>query len=119
MKIFGKTPLADYLQYTPVRCYEYAEQKNGLVDVLVPRFRDKFFGKILQPHLRHKYINANLDEIGSEAWKCCDGETKATEIAKVLSEKFGEKVHPADERLNMFLNQLYKNKFINFKEKVK
>lgn len=104
------------MELTPIRRYEHVEKDTGLVDVLVPRFNDKVFGRILQPRLKNKYIKANLDDIGTLTWKLIDGTSQVYQIAEALSSEFGERVHPSNDRLIAFLNQLYRNDFIYFKE---
>lgn len=106
----------NYLELTPVRRYEYVEKDTGLIDVLVPRFNDKILGKYLQPRLKNKYIKANLDDIGTLTWQLIDGTSQVYQIADSLSTEFGERVHPSNDRLIAFLNQLYRNDFIYFKE---
>lgn len=106
----------NYLELTPVRRYEHVEKDTGLIDVLVPRFNDKILGKYLQPRLKNKYIKANLDDIGTLTWQLIDGTSQVYQIADSLSTEFGERVHPSNDRLIAFLNQLYRNDFIYFKE---
>lgn len=106
----------NYLELTPIRKCEHIEKETGLIDVLVPRFTDKFFGKILQPKMKNKFIKANLDDIGTQTWLLIDGTNQVFQIADSLSEQFGERVEPSHDRLIAFLNQLYRNDFIYFKE---
>ncbi len=103
-------------EMTPLRNYTHQENDNGLIDVLVPRFTDKFFGKLLMPRLKNKYIKANLDEIGTQTWFLIDGNTQVSEICEKLQSKFGEAIEPAADRLTLFIQQLYRNGFITFKE---
>ena len=104
------------MELTPIRNYEHKENENELIDVLVPRFTDWFFGKYLMPRMKNKHIKANLDEIGSKTWLLIDGENKVFQIAELLSEHFGEKVEPSVNRITLFMHQLYRNGFITFKE---
>jgi len=106
----------NYLELTPIANYTYEKRDNGLVNVLVPRFTDKFLGKYLQPRLKNKYIKANLDDIGTATWLLINGNNKVHQIASDLSEQFGEKIHPVNERLTQFLTQLYQAGFITFTE---
>lgn len=106
----------NYLELTPISNYTFEKRENGLVNVLVPRFTDKFFGKYLQPRLKNKYIKANLDEIGTATWLLINGNNKVYHIANGLTEQFGEKIQPVNERLTQFLTQLYQAGFITFAE---
>jgi hypothetical protein len=106
----------NYLEMTPRRIHGHEMNDNGLIDVLVPRFKNKFFKKFFIPSSKSPYIRANLDEFGSETWKLIDGQHRVSAIADILNEKFGEKIHPVLDRLTMFLTNLYRNGFISFIE---
>jgi len=106
----------NYLKLTPVRLHECKVKDDGLADVLVPKFNNKFARKHFSKFLKSPYIRANLDDKGSATWLLMDGETKVEEIAEELDEKFGEEIHPVTDRLIKFLNDLYRNGFITFKE---
>ena len=115
---FGKkkaNPL-NYLELTPFPVYSYEKKEDGLVNVLVPKFTDKFFGKYLQPRLKKPYIRANLDEFGSATWQFIDGKNKVSAIAEKLVEIHGENIQPVHLRLTKFLTHLYNNGFITFNE---
>lgn len=103
------------LELTPVAKFEYQINEDGLIDVLVPRFKSAIMHKLV-PKSKSKYIRANLDEIGTEVWRLIDGKRKVEEIALLIDEKLGEKVHPVYDRLNVFLTQLHNNGFIYFLE---
>lgn len=104
------------MELTPIRAYEHNKKDDGLIDVLVPRFTDKFFGKFLQPKLKNKYIRANLDEIGSFTWERIDGSNDVYHIALALKEHFGDDFTQHIERTAQFISHLYRNNFIYFKE---
>ncbi|MDD5571829.1 MAG: PqqD family protein [Bacteroidales bacterium] len=118
MNIFRKKnkEKINYLGLTPKSVHNHKIESDGLVTVLVPRFTSKFWGKYLLPKMKNKYINLKLDEIGSATWLMLDGSKRVDRICSDLNEKFGEKIHPVEERVTKFLTQLYLNKFINFNE---
>lgn len=105
----------NYLELTPIRIYEHIEKPGGLVDVLVPKFKNKLLIR-LSSRIKDPYIKANLDEFGSETWRLLDGINKVQKIAVILTDKFGESVQPVNERLTKFLTQLYTYGFISFNE---
>lgn len=111
----SKPQTIDILELTPVVKYKHSTGSEGLVDVLVPRFKNKLMQRLI-PKSRSPYIKANLDEIGSQVWKHIDGKRQAGEIAKLLDEKLGEKIAPVHNRLTLFIQQLHNNGFIYFKE---
>jgi hypothetical protein len=112
----NKKKKLNYLEMTPFAIYSHEINSKGNIDVLVPRFTDKVFGKLLQPRLKNKYIKANLDEFGSATWLFIDGNNSVTRIGELLTEKFGEQIQPVYDRLTLFLTQLYNAGFISFNE---
>ncbi len=106
----------NYLEMTPRRIHGYEVNESGMIDVLVPKFKNELLKKIFIPSNKSQYIRANLDEFGSETWKLIDGENKVSIIADTLNDKFGEKIQPVHQRLTMFLTNLYRNGFISFIE---
>jgi hypothetical protein len=84
--------------------------------VLVPKFKNKLLVGFLAPRLKSPHIKAKLDDFGSLTWMEMDGTKKVNEISQSLTNKFGDKVQPVNERLTKFLTQLYQYNFITFKE---
>lgn len=113
--MFKKKQNINLLELTPIRKHNHQINEDGLVDVLVPRFKSNFMQKLI-PKGRSPYIKANLDEIGSRVWLLMDGNRKVIEIAETLKKEMAEKVEPVYERLHLFLTQLYQNGFIYFLE---
>ena len=85
---------------------------EGRAVFLVPRFRRGPLAKWLQPRLKDKFIRVNLDDIGSFVWRQFDGQRRFDEVVSAMRSHFGEKVEPADERLQKFCAILYKDKFV-------
>jgi len=106
----------NFLEMTPFRLYNHELRSDGLINVLVPKFTDRIFSRLLMPRIKKPYIRANLDEFGSETWLRMDGTLKVAEITEKLLEKFGERIQPASERTLIFLTNLYKAGFISFYE---
>lgn len=104
------------MELIPIRNFEHNIKEDGLIDVLVPRFRDKFFGKLLQPKMKNKYIRANLDKIGSFVWLQINGTNTVYDISMLSKEHFGEDLKEHNSRTALFVSQLFRNGFINFKE---
>jgi hypothetical protein len=106
----------NYLELTPVPLFEHIKEEDGKVSVLIPRFTNKLLVRIIVPRLKSPYVKTLLDEYGSHVWGEIDGKQKVSDISNSLREKFGEKAEPAEERVTKFLTQLYKYKFVTFKE---
>lgn len=118
MNLFGRRKQTDinYLELTPYRLYKHEPRDADTINVLVPRFNDRLLGKILQPKLKNKYIKANFDKLGSSVWLEIDGLKNVDTIIQNIKDKWGEEIHPAYERVTIFLSQLHRNGFIDFHE---
>jgi hypothetical protein len=117
--MFGKKnkhKVINYLELTPKANYEHEIKPDGLVNVLVPKFTDFFFGRLLQPRISKKYIRANLDEFGSATWLEIDGVSSVGKISEKLLNKFGEKIQPVHHRVTKFMTELFRAGFIKFIE---
>ena len=106
----------NYLELTPKRSYDHEVEDSGKVSVLVPKFKNKFLVNYLAPRLKAPFIKAKLDDFGSLTWIEMDGSKNVHSISQSLTDKFGEKVQPVNERLTKFLTQLYQYNFITFNE---
>jgi len=118
-KIFKKKKInssINYLELTPKRVYNYEVESSGKISVLVPKFKNKLLVNFLAPRLKAPYIKAKLDDFGSLTWIEMDGTKNVESISQLLTDKFGDKVQPANERLTKFLTQLYQYNFITFNE---
>jgi len=102
------------LELIPFRNYNFEFRDNNLVDVLVPRFTDKFFGKFLQPRLKRPYIRANLDSLGTEVWLLIDGKKSVNEIIELMKSKYFDSENNIEDRVILFINNLHKYNFIKF-----
>ena len=99
----------------PVRLLEWDEEKNGIITVRKPKFHSDWAMKLFSPILKGKEFKIKLDELGSVVWKNCDGKKTVNEIGQLLGEHFGPDIEPIYERLNKFLMQLYRGKFIEIR----
>jgi hypothetical protein len=104
------------LDLVPIRLHEQKVEENGLITILVPKFKNEKFANFFIPSRRSKFISIHLDELGSSVWLEIDGEKDVAKICKELSAKLGDKIHPAQERVVKFLSGLYHNKHITFKQ---
>lgn len=114
-KVLKSTTMLELVPFTKVG---HEINSEGLVTLLYPKFKNARLNSFIFAR-KSPFIRLNLDEIGSESWLLIDGKKSVEEIAQTLSEKFGEKVHPATERLGKFLSQLYNNKYISFTQLLK
>jgi len=106
----------NYLELTPVKLKESEIGEDGFVNVLIPRFKNKYAIKYFTRNLKSNYIKANLDEFGSETWALIDGKNNVHQIGVILLEKFGETIEPVYDRLTTFFTNLHRYNFITFLE---
>ncbi|MDA3842836.1 MAG: PqqD family protein [Candidatus Kapabacteria bacterium] len=118
--MFGKRKRAeneiDYMELTPNPNYTGSRRDDGMIDVLVPKFKNSFARKYINHRMKSPYIKANLDELGSAVWGKIDGNNKVKDIANSLKHIYGDDVEQIQDRLTRYLTQLYNAGFISFKE---
>ena len=92
----------NYLDFVPRRIATgEAGTAEGSVVVLMPRYRDFFFGRVLQPLLRgdKRFIRVPLDPRGSWIWGQVDGERTVGDVARGFRETFPEDEEQVEERV--------------------
>jgi hypothetical protein len=102
------------LEMVPHRREEWCLTESGEVRILVPRYGRSSLGRWVAARLRRPHITVNLDRLGSAVWKACDGETSVGGIADRLEETFGDDAAPIHERLETFLQELERGRFIKW-----
>jgi hypothetical protein len=107
------------LDLTPVKQMESADNADGKVDIILPRFRNQFLKRALQPRKKGDNITIHLDELGSAIWRMIDGTMNVHQICSKLQTEFPEKLNPpeeTEERVAKFLSLLYQERYITFRE---
>lgn len=119
MRLFGKRKntlsrqeiITQWLELYPRRQLKYIESDDQHIVLLVPHSQNWFTRKFL-PAPKNPAQRIHLDLIGSFIWSHFDGTHTLKAIAQKAQEKFAENVHPVHERLVLFAQQMYKQKFI-------
>ncbi len=104
------------LDLIPIRVHKHQIEENGNVTILIPKFKSKKLTYFLIPERKAKNVSIHLDELGSAVWLSIDGKKNANSICKELTDKLGEKIFPADERVVKFLSGLFHNRYITFQQ---
>lgn len=107
---------ANSLDLIPVKLHSEEVDEQNLVTVLTPKFQNRFAVKYILPKMENKFFKIKLDKLGSFVWLNLNGKNKVREIIYKSLAEFGDEIHPADERINKFLLQLFNNKLISFSE---
>jgi hypothetical protein len=104
------------LDLTPVRIHSDEKSEQGLVTIIVPKFKNEIAKKYIVPRLKSDVFKFNLDELGSAVWMNIDGEKDVQQIIRNVSSQFGDELEQSEERIIKFIFQLYEQKLISFKE---
>lgn len=87
-------------------------EETGLIRILKPKFKSDWAKTLFNPFVKGENFIIKLDELGTEVWKNCNGKNTVEEIGKLLGKKFGPEIEPIYDRLNKFIWQLLRSKFI-------
>lgn len=109
--------MKEFLNAYPIRACEFVEG-NGIVTVLYKKEKLTIVEKFFFKNSASKPHKIDLDEVGSFIWKLCDGKKNIEQIIENTKEEFGDRVEPAKERVELFINQMNKTKLINLYKKV-
>lgn len=107
---------ANTLDLTPQRIYSEQKNDDGLITVIIPKFKNKIAVKLVSPRLKSDHFKIKLDKFGSAVWENINGKTKVEKIIKEVKKKFGDELEQEEERITKFIFQLYSQGFISFKE---
>jgi hypothetical protein len=110
---------ANFLDLRPVRVLAHEVRDDGCVNLLLPRFRNKFSSSVLQPRSKQEHITIRLDRFGSHAWMEITGETTVAGICESLHMQFTDQLHTredTEDRVTQFLTRLYQERYITFRE---
>lgn len=113
--MFKKKENFNLLELHPFKNSNY-EENDGIIELLIPKFTNKFLVKYLVPKIKRKDFKVKLDDVGSAVWNLIDGNNSVAEIAVKLKAKFGPDFIQPEERVSKFLLELHKGNVINFKE---
>ena len=109
----------NFLDLRPVRVIEHEVREEGLVNVLLPRFKNRVASALFQPGRKDPVIRIKLDRFGGQTWLLIDGVSKVSQICEKLAEAFPEELTVAEEnidRVTKFLSLLYRERYITFRE---
>jgi hypothetical protein len=116
-----RKPPKNFLEMIPVRNVGEYDQEGDKITLFIPKFKSEWMRRWFIPANRSKYFSIHLDELGSKVWNLIDGEKNTEEICDQFSQSLSmpeeDNSNPSLElRVTEFLRQLYKNRFIIFKQ---
>lgn len=103
--------MTNFKSLYPIRECDF-EENNNLVTVLYKNNKPSIIEKLFFKKQLKKPFKVELDEIGSFIWHLCDGKKNIGEIIETAKDHFKEKIEPADQRTELFINQMNKNHLI-------
>ena len=109
----------NYLTLTPIRKVQEFSEIDGKITLLVPKFKNELFSSWFIPRQKSTHFKIHLDELGSQVWWLIDGYRTVEEICSLLNDFLAKQNKPAtqlEERVTLFLSDLYKSEFISFNE---
>jgi hypothetical protein len=108
----------NFLDMIPVRNIGEFTREGDKITLHIPKFKSRWMLKWLIPRRRSTHFRIHLDETGSRVWELIDGSIDTREICRRM-----EDIVPAESskvnlelRITEFLRQLYKNRFILFRQ---
>jgi len=100
------------LELQPQRNAEWEVGEDGLVVLLIPKFRNRYLAKWLLPRLAKANFRVKLDKLGSFVWQRCDGKSPVAAIAEGMEAEFGSSAEPVYDRIGKFLVKLEREHFL-------
>lgn len=104
------------LDLKPVRRVEWEARPDGIIVVLVPKFKNKWMVRWIVPRMKKPFFHVRLDQHGSFVWNLCDGSTTIGSIAAAMKKEFGEDFDPSLKRIAMFVRQMVKTDLLLLQE---
>ena len=113
-------PLAgvNYLDLVPAHRVE-SESTDEQVVLLMPRYRDWLWGRLVQPRLRgeKRFIRVPLDARGTWLWERIDGERNVGVLARGFREAFPEEEGNVEERVCQYVAALEGHGFLTVEKR--
>ena len=84
--MFGKKKktTVNLMEIVPETNYSWETTDDGLVVVLIPKFKNKFLARWLLPRFKKPHYRLNLDQHGSFAWTAFDGKTPVDDLESAV-----------------------------------
>ncbi len=102
------------LRALPVRnrLLEWAEDEQQLVTLRVPKRQGRWFRLLERVVSVPEHRQVLLDEVGSDVWRLCDGETSIDAMIQALAKKYRLNRREVEVSLSLYLKQLAKRGYV-------
>lgn len=108
-------PEGDYLDLVPRRLVEAESAPDGTVVLLVPRYRDAVWGRLLQPRLgpRKRHLRVPLESRGAALWAAVDGRRTVRELVEAVRAAAPADREDLPRRVCLFVQAMADNGFLS------
>lgn len=106
----------DYLDRVPRRAVQAVEEPGGRVVLLVPRYRDAVWGRLLQPRLGpgKRHVRVPLEARGAALWAAVDGQRTVRDLVEVVRPATDGDERDLERRVCLYVQALVDNGFLAF-----
>jgi hypothetical protein len=115
----SKKKLQNYLTMIPVHNVQEFNETEGKITLVIPKFKHSWIRKTLVPKRKSTHFRIHLDESGSHIWRLVNGQRTVEQICSELNQILiseGKTTETIEERVTIFMTDLYKKKFIVFEQ---
>lgn len=108
------SPQGDYLELVPRRLVESEAGPDGAIVLLVPRYRDAVFGRLLQPRLgaRKRHLRVPLEACGAALWAAVDGRRSVRQLVEAVRAAAPDDQEDLPRRVCLFVQAMVDNGFL-------
>jgi len=107
----------DYMSLVPAHAHRWQDDPDtGRVLVLMPRYTDPLFSRLLQPRLSEekKNIRVPLEDRGTFLWRLMDGQKTVADLVGAFETEYPSDSDDVPNRVALYLHAMYDNKFIKY-----
>jgi hypothetical protein len=110
---------SNFLDLIPDKLCKWEKDGEGIIRLVVPRFKNHTMRKIAVNLGRSENIKIALDNLGSKVWELIDGSRTVGQIGQILEKEAevdtGQPMPQVYERLTRFLSGLSHHRLIDLK----
>jgi hypothetical protein len=104
----------DYLDLVPRHAVAFEAGAEGQIVLLVPRYRDGLWGRLIQPRLgpAKRFVRVPLETRGSALWRAMDGQQSVRALLAAASAAAPDDDEDLARRVCLYVQNLADNGFV-------
>jgi hypothetical protein len=106
----------DPAQLVPVSIFPHTMSEKGIIQLQIPKFKNETFGKLFLSKKSKPYFIIELEEPGTRVYSFINGVHTISEIINKVKSDGKEPLDQPEERIFLFIKQLFNHKYITFKQ---